>query len=344
MLRFSNKNLEKSEERLTKIREPYNKLRKTFKKSFYPFKNVCIDESLLIYKGRLSFKQYIPSKRSRFGIKSFVLCDCKTGYVLDLIVYTDLSSEVRTFSEKLGKSGNIVATLMQPYLGKGHQLFVDNWYSSPALFQFLHNASTNACGTVRKRRECIPKMQENLKKGQLSFRSSDNMLVLKWCDKREVWMLSTSHSVECQDSGKKNYRTGENILKPTCILDYSKSMGAVDKTDRIISTVSSTKKTLKWYKKFFFHLLDISIWNAYCLFKFKTNKNLSMSEFHFTLITEILHTYFELKENVPLVRSENLLRLKEKHFLALYKNNETKRKNPLKRCVVCTKNDKRRRY
>jgi len=33
----------------------------------------CIDESLLKFKGRLSFKQYLPFKRSRFGIKFFWL-------------------------------------------------------------------------------------------------------------------------------------------------------------------------------------------------------------------------------------------------------------------------------
>lgn len=139
MLCFSDKNSERSEDRLTKIREPFDKLRETFKKLFSPFRNLCIDESLLLFKGRLFFKQYIPSKSDRFGIKSFVLCDCSTGYILDLIVYTGSTTEVQALPEKFGKTGNIVATLMQPYLGKGNQLFVDNWYSSPALFEYLHS-------------------------------------------------------------------------------------------------------------------------------------------------------------------------------------------------------------
>ena len=36
----------------------------------------------------MAFQQYIPSKRHRFGLKFFVICDCETGYVLDMIVYT----------------------------------------------------------------------------------------------------------------------------------------------------------------------------------------------------------------------------------------------------------------
>ena len=61
--------------------------------------------------------------------------------------------------------------------------------------------------------------------------------------------------------------------KPVCVLDYNNSIGAIDKADMVISTVNSTRKTLKWYRKFFFHLLDICVWNAYCLYKHKIQKN-----------------------------------------------------------------------
>ena len=36
---------------------------------FSPGKDVSLDESLVLFKGRLSFQQYIRSKRARFGIK-----------------------------------------------------------------------------------------------------------------------------------------------------------------------------------------------------------------------------------------------------------------------------------
>lgn len=52
----------------------------SFKKCVYPFQKVVIDESLILFKGRLAFKQYIPSKHHCFGMKVFVLCDCETGY------------------------------------------------------------------------------------------------------------------------------------------------------------------------------------------------------------------------------------------------------------------------
>jgi len=75
MLHF-NHDLTSTNDQLHKIRNVVDMLRKAFSKLFYPYQQLCIDESLLLYKGRLSFKQYIPSKRSRFGIKSFILSDC----------------------------------------------------------------------------------------------------------------------------------------------------------------------------------------------------------------------------------------------------------------------------
>lgn len=77
--------------------------------------------------GSQSVKQYIPSKRSRFGIKSFVLCDSQTGCIQDLIVYCGanmvISEDVPSTS--IGKSGQIVMTLLEPYLGKGHTLVTE---------------------------------------------------------------------------------------------------------------------------------------------------------------------------------------------------------------------------
>ena len=79
MLHFNN-NSASCDDPLIKIRPIIGALKNSFRLSFYPYKDLCIDESLMLYKGRCYFKQFIPSKRSRFGIKSFVLCDCTTMY------------------------------------------------------------------------------------------------------------------------------------------------------------------------------------------------------------------------------------------------------------------------
>lgn len=45
----------------------------------------------------------------------------------------------------------------------------------------------------------------------------------------------------------KNSR-GENILKPTAIVDYNHHMGGFDKTDKVLSTTETVRKCKKLYK------------------------------------------------------------------------------------------------
>lgn len=53
---------------------------------YSPGRDLCVDESLVLFKGRLAFKQFIRTKRARFGIKLFELCTCH-GILLDFMVY-----------------------------------------------------------------------------------------------------------------------------------------------------------------------------------------------------------------------------------------------------------------
>ncbi|CAG5123949.1 unnamed protein product [Candidula unifasciata] len=202
MLHFSDNSANVGGDRLYKIRHIIDNLRTSFQGAFSPYRDVVIDESLLLYKGRLSFKQYIPSKRTRFGVKTFVMCDCSTGYILDFIVYTGVNSVITVSG--LGKRVDTVSTLLMPYLEKGLRLYVDNWYTSPELFMWLHGQATNACGTLRKTRKHLPEIDEKLKKGEISSKSASSLLAMKWYDKREVWMLTTCHNSDMVTTGKKD--------------------------------------------------------------------------------------------------------------------------------------------
>ncbi|XP_067102693.1 piggyBac transposable element-derived protein 4-like [Osmerus mordax] len=49
---------------------------------------VTVDEQLLAFRGRCPFKQYMPSKPAKYGIKSWVACDAKSSYAWKMQVYT----------------------------------------------------------------------------------------------------------------------------------------------------------------------------------------------------------------------------------------------------------------
>lgn len=61
--------------------EPFlNLLREKCQLVTRPDKHITVDEALILYKGRVRFRQYIESKRARFGIKVFVLCPSEPGW------------------------------------------------------------------------------------------------------------------------------------------------------------------------------------------------------------------------------------------------------------------------
>ncbi len=49
--------------------------------------NVSIDESMIHFKGRLKYKQYIPNQPHSWGIKAYVLADSRSGYTYHLRLY-----------------------------------------------------------------------------------------------------------------------------------------------------------------------------------------------------------------------------------------------------------------
>ncbi|XP_033731218.1 piggyBac transposable element-derived protein 4-like, partial [Pecten maximus] len=160
--------------------------------------------------------------------------------------------------------------LMNPYLGKGHKLYVDNYYTLPVLFHDLRQKQTGACGTMRANRKGVPvEVKEvKLKKGENVAVNNGTLQVLKWKDKRNVLMCSPIHDARFVNiPGKVDRNTGAPIKKPNCILDYNKMMGAVDRCDQMISYPAFKHRTLKWWKKVFFHLLMLAVLNAYLLYK-----------------------------------------------------------------------------
>ena len=115
---------------------------------YIPSENISIDEELSLFKGRLSFKRYISSKRARFGIKLFSLCE-DSGYLWNSFVYlgkTDINENQHQLERRISKSGVVITSLLSDLLGLGYKLLVDNWYTSEALFDYLYENKTCAVG------------------------------------------------------------------------------------------------------------------------------------------------------------------------------------------------------
>ena len=255
------------EEPLFKVRPLLDLLVENFKTVYVPGRELSVDEELLKWRGRLSFRQYIPSKRARFGMKSFFLCG-SNGYLHNVLVYTGKRTQLNEeYVHAVGKSGAVVLQLMQGMLNEGRRLYVDNWYTSLPLCKYLLERNTRMCGTVRRNRKGLPGavIRAKPQKGAFVHRRRGSIMVLKYNDKRPVLMMSSMHKAEMADTGKRD-RQGVVIRKPSVICDYNKHMGGVDRNDELLGFYTSLRKTLKWYKKLAFHLIEECILNAYIVY------------------------------------------------------------------------------
>ncbi|KAJ8953501.1 hypothetical protein NQ318_023623 [Aromia moschata] len=329
-LHFANNEEADPNNRLYKVKNILERVKQRFQSQFYPFQNLVIDESMILFKGRLSFKQYIKTKRHRFGIKLYVLCDCETGIVLDFIVYIGQD----TYKMMDNVTGLGLAGCVKPYLNKGHSLFTDNFYSSPSLSMYLFDHKTNSCGTVRANRRHMPNLSEKLKKGDISWRSCNNLLVFKWKDRRDVTMITTMHENKFITLDKIDRLTDENVKKPLCVLEYNEKMGAVDRSDMMISSIDCMRKSVKWYKKLYFHTIDICLLNAHAMWSTKNPVKMSLAKFQLNLIRQIISRFGTARKSKS-VSMPDLSRLKDRHFPCLVPETP-KSKVPSRRCVVCS--------
>ncbi len=73
---------------LHKIRPFLNKILDNFQSCFQLGREVSVDESMIGFKGRLGFVQYMPKKPTKWGLKAFVVSDSTTGYAFNWVLYT----------------------------------------------------------------------------------------------------------------------------------------------------------------------------------------------------------------------------------------------------------------
>uniref|UniRef100_A0A1B6CKQ2 PiggyBac transposable element-derived protein domain-containing protein n=1 Tax=Clastoptera arizonana TaxID=38151 RepID=A0A1B6CKQ2_9HEMI len=120
---------------------------------------------MILWHGRLYFRQYIKGKRHKYGLKLYSLCD-PHGLILKFFLYWGVLED---FGGK-GLVANVVLKLMLDKLNVGHSLFMDNYYNSFPLETALLRLGTYCTGTLRMDRKYIsPEVKSaKLKKGKQS--------------------------------------------------------------------------------------------------------------------------------------------------------------------------------
>jgi len=91
---------------------------------------------------------------------------------LDIFIYKGKG----TVEDSRGITFGIDAKLMEPYLGKGHTVYMGNFYNSLPLAQFLFENQNMVVGTLRKNRKDT--LNAKLDKGEVAHVQKVNIRVM----------------------------------------------------------------------------------------------------------------------------------------------------------------------
>lgn len=260
VIRFDNRDTRagrRERDKLAAFRDVWDKWVEILPLLYNPGPHVTVDERLVPFRGRCPFRQYMPNKPAKYGIKMWVACDAKSSYAWNMQVYT--GKLPGGASEK--NQGMRVVLEMSEGL-QGHNITCDNFFTSYRLGDELQKRKLTMLGTVRRNKPELPseilKMQGRPLHSSI-FVFTEKAAVVSYCPKRNknVLVMSTMHT-------DASLSTRED-MKPQMILDYNSTKGGVDNLDKVTATYSCQRKTARWPLVIFYNIVDVSAYNAYVL-------------------------------------------------------------------------------
>ncbi|KAG5885267.1 hypothetical protein JTB14_025964 [Gonioctena quinquepunctata] len=135
---------------------------KTRKLTITPGIFLTLDKMLVPFRGRCSFRMYIPNKPARYGIRIQILADSKTHYMCNAEVYTgkEINKQPKSskqFKEKsLSHPTQVVMRITEPFYHSKCNLTADNWYTSIQAARMLKEKGLTFVGTMKKNKREIP--------------------------------------------------------------------------------------------------------------------------------------------------------------------------------------------
>lgn len=245
-------------DKLAAVREFFTNFNENCQSAYVVGEYVTIDEKLEKFRGRCSFRQYIPSKPAKYGIKIFALVDSKTFYSYNMEIYAG-QQPVGPF--KLENSPfEVTKRLCTPLFGSSRNVTMDNWYTSYPLAKDLLSKGLTIVGTLKKNKAEIPiyfLQTKNREVYSSIFGFQRSMTLVSYVPKKSkcVILLSTMHrdgSIDETDDKKK----------PEIIQFYNATKGGVDTVDEMSSAYSTARKTNRWPMVVFYCVLNVAAINA----------------------------------------------------------------------------------
>ena len=247
-------------------------------KLYQPERELSVDECMIPFSGKHRWRVFLKSKPVKYGFKAYVLAEASSGYVLNWHIHT---GDPRTCASEEKSTFKIIRRLCLPYSYLGHHIYMDRYYSGLRIFRYLTLKGFGACGTVMRNRlsltdEIIDELDSFGYQDYDFYQFGEEILLAAWKDKRMVTMISNIHSTEMisyvryiktRDENNFPISKTEEISKPVMIQEYGKFMGGVDRFDKLLYNYHFYHRNCRWYIRIFTHFLEVSILNAYVIYK-----------------------------------------------------------------------------
>ena len=255
--------------------EPFiNSLIKRFNECYTPTSFLSIDEMIIGFKGRFMYIQFNQTKPKKYHIKAFGLTDSSSGYVLNLLVYFGANTSYDPRAADLDGNAVKIFDSLVPVLGpdaSGFTIFCDRWYTTKLLLDYSLRKRFYLTATVQARRKGFPADLKTLKlsHGDQRYWLSDdkNIMVCAFQDKKAKKHVIMASTDATNDSVIVKAGKGTKS-KPEIIDKYNQYMNGCDRADQNIGYYGlHTRRSTKWWKKIFFWVLEITVSNAFVLFK-----------------------------------------------------------------------------
>jgi hypothetical protein len=251
----------------------------------HPDVYLAVDECKVAYAGRYcSFKQYIPSKPCRCGIKVWALCCLETKYMYNFEIYSGASvirHEGRMMEEPTeratvnpGSKYGVVSRLTTSLDDQWHCIAMDNFFSSPRLFEDMYHHGFYCIGIARPNRRGFPSSlnyRNNQPHGTLHVRvhRDENMAAVHWTDCKGVHLLTTKCD-PIEPSLHVNCHVGQDIIhvrtSPMQVL-YTTKMRGIDINNQLRTHCTCTIATKKWWQCLLFFCIDVSLTKSFIVYR-----------------------------------------------------------------------------
>ena len=92
--------------------------------------------------------------------------------------------------------------------------------------------------------------------------------LVQWLDKCVISLLTTLHqdtTVVVERRSRHAEGGREVVQKPMVIVEYNKYMGGVDCADQLLCYCGFGHRTIRWWRRAFFIIVDMAVVNSYIL-------------------------------------------------------------------------------